>query len=242
MARAKSLTRLDQILDASSEVFLELGYRRTLLADVATRAGVSAGAIYLYAASKEALFVLTLRRAFGDPAPPLADLPFEVPADVSPVAWVWDRFRALQKFPKLEAAAGRKPPRDVMRELADILSEVWSWMAANWRAIELIERCAKDWPELHALFYHQFRRGAFALAVRYFSRRMDEGRLRRYPHVGTAVRVVNETLAFFAMHRHVRPDSADLDETVARQTVITMLLAGFDPAIQPVPNPPVEIQ
>jgi hypothetical protein len=79
------------------------------------------------------------------------------------------------------------------------------------------------------LYYRDFRRGAFAIAVEYFQRRMAEGALRKYRDATTAMRVANEALSFFAMHRHVRPDSADLDERTCRETVISMLLAAFDP-------------
>ena len=58
-------------------MFGRLGYRRTRMADVATQAGLSSGAVYTYVESKEALFHLVFAHAFGQfaegmPAPPLA--------------------------------------------------------------------------------------------------------------------------------------------------------------------------
>lgn len=48
--------RPEEILSAALEVFGELGFARTRLDDVARRAGVSKGTLYLYFDSKDALF------------------------------------------------------------------------------------------------------------------------------------------------------------------------------------------
>ena len=48
--------RPEEILCAALEVFGELGFARTRLEDVARRAGVSKGTLYLYFENKEALF------------------------------------------------------------------------------------------------------------------------------------------------------------------------------------------
>lgn len=48
--------RPEEILGAALEVFGELGFARTRLDDVARRAGVSKGTLYLYFDSKDALF------------------------------------------------------------------------------------------------------------------------------------------------------------------------------------------
>jgi AcrR family transcriptional regulator len=48
--------RPEEILEAALELFGELGFARTKLEDVARRAGVSKGTVYLYFDSKETLF------------------------------------------------------------------------------------------------------------------------------------------------------------------------------------------
>jgi AcrR family transcriptional regulator len=48
--------RPEEILDAAMEVFGEVGFARAKLDDVAKRAGVSKGTLYLYFDSKDALF------------------------------------------------------------------------------------------------------------------------------------------------------------------------------------------
>src|SRR5437762_12691429 len=53
--------RPGQIIDAALEVFGKKGLARTRLEDIAVRAGVSKGTIYLYFENKEALFKEVVR-------------------------------------------------------------------------------------------------------------------------------------------------------------------------------------
>ncbi len=57
--------RPGQILEAALRVFGEQGFRSTRLEDVAQRAGVSKGTIYLYFSSKDELFTEMVRHALG---------------------------------------------------------------------------------------------------------------------------------------------------------------------------------
>jgi AcrR family transcriptional regulator len=53
--------RPSEILDAALDLFVERGFAATRLDDVAQRAGVSKGTVYLYFDSKEALFKAVIR-------------------------------------------------------------------------------------------------------------------------------------------------------------------------------------
>jgi AcrR family transcriptional regulator len=236
MVRTKSSARLERILDAAALTFLEFGYRRTKLTTVARRAGVSSGSLYLYTKGKQSLFELVLRRAFGETMPHPADLPFESSAGIDLVSWLWLRFDQIAKFPLLNAAAAAPAPAAPGLEMEAVLREIWVWQSRYWQALELIERCARDWPELHMLYYKEFRRGVFGVATTLVQRRMEEGAFCPYADAATVVRVIAENIAFFAMHRHVRPDSAALDEETCRETVIAILLAGLKPAGSPPPS------
>lgn len=55
--------RPDEMLDAALALFLEKGFEATRVEDVARRAGISKGTVYLYFASKEALLEGLVRRA-----------------------------------------------------------------------------------------------------------------------------------------------------------------------------------
>ena len=59
--------RPEEITAAALELFSERGYATTRLEDVAARAGVSKGTLYLYFANKEDLFKAVLREGFISP-------------------------------------------------------------------------------------------------------------------------------------------------------------------------------
>jgi AcrR family transcriptional regulator len=59
-ARRKE-ARPQELLDAALDLFVERGYAATRLDDVAARAGVSKGTLYLYYANKEELFKAVIR-------------------------------------------------------------------------------------------------------------------------------------------------------------------------------------
>src|SRR5919109_4379653 len=59
--RRRKDARPEEIIAAALEVFSDRGYAATKLEDVARRAGVTKGTIYLYFANKEALFKALIR-------------------------------------------------------------------------------------------------------------------------------------------------------------------------------------
>ena len=80
--RRRKAARPDEILAAALEEFATRGYAATRLDDVARRAGVAKGTIYLYYAGKEQLFQAVVRRAV---VPQLDDLERRALAESGPV-------------------------------------------------------------------------------------------------------------------------------------------------------------
>src|SRR5688572_16792721 len=107
MSRKRPAGRLEHLLDCATRVFITRGYRRTQMADVAREMGVSAGALYGYVESKEALFHLLVDRAFtGGPADPPA-LPVRTPAPGETLARLRERLAMETALPRLAAASAR---------------------------------------------------------------------------------------------------------------------------------------
>ncbi|MBK8067819.1 MAG: TetR/AcrR family transcriptional regulator [Rhodanobacteraceae bacterium] len=63
--RRRKQARPGEIVDAALSLFVERGFAATRLDDVAERAGVSKGTVYLYFDSKEALLAEAVRRDVG---------------------------------------------------------------------------------------------------------------------------------------------------------------------------------
>jgi AcrR family transcriptional regulator len=55
---------LDRVLDAAGELLVRWGYRRVTIDDVAERAGIGKGTVYLHFPNKEALFLTVLLRGY----------------------------------------------------------------------------------------------------------------------------------------------------------------------------------
>jgi AcrR family transcriptional regulator len=64
--RRRKEARPQEILDAALSVFAEKGYAAARMDDIAARAGVTKGTIYLYFDSKEAVFKTLVRESIGD--------------------------------------------------------------------------------------------------------------------------------------------------------------------------------
>ena len=67
--RRRAEARPDEVLNAALELFMEKGFAATRVEDIARRAGVSKGTVYLYFSSKEAVLEALVRRAIA----PVAD-------------------------------------------------------------------------------------------------------------------------------------------------------------------------
>jgi AcrR family transcriptional regulator len=61
--RRRAEARPDEVLDAALDLFIEQGFAQTRVDDIAKRAGISKGAVYLYFPSKESIIEALVRRA-----------------------------------------------------------------------------------------------------------------------------------------------------------------------------------
>ena len=61
--RRRAEARPDEVLDAALDLFIEKGFAATRVEDIARRADLSKGAVYLYFPSKEAIIEALVRRA-----------------------------------------------------------------------------------------------------------------------------------------------------------------------------------
>ena len=228
MARAIPADRFEELIQAATVVFLEQGYRRTQVADVAARMGLSKGSLYTYVESKEALFDCVLRHA--DRSAPVAlprKLPVPTPPPGSALEVVQQRLTREGALPALEAALARARVVDVEAELQAVLGEIYDALARHRISIKLLDRCARDYPELAKLWFRESRERALLQLGQYLEDRARRGRLRRLGDPAIAARIVLETLAFWAVHRHWDPSPQALDERAARVTVLTFLTAAL---------------
>ena len=218
--------RLGQLVDCAARVFIEQGYARTQMADIAAALGVAKGTLYLYVESKEALFDLVARHA-DDPRAEWPPLPIRTPKPGATTKYVRDRLMAETSPVALTAALAATRVANVRRELEGIVRELYDLVAKNRRGIKLLDRSAPDYPELAALWFDQGRVGLIGLLAKYLADRMRRKLLRPLPDPSIAARLLIETIVFWAVHRHWDPHPQTVDEALAKETVVQFVLNGL---------------
>jgi AcrR family transcriptional regulator len=234
MSRQRPSDRLEQLIEAAIRVFSAQGYRRAQTADIAREAGISPGTIYLYVESKEALFDLALRRALQpDDRLDFPTLPVPTPPAGATLDHVREQLLRSRTLPVLAEALDRRSPADPRAELTAIIQELYASNERYSRVMDLISHSRADWPELANVYYRELRRGLIQRLTQYLEQRVREGLLRPVPDLATAARLIVETIAWFARHRHGDPDSAMISDDAARETVIHVLANAFCPEATP---------
>jgi len=224
MPRTIPVGRLEQLVDCATRVFIDQGYRRTQMADVANALGVAKGTLYLYVESKDALFDLVAR--YADTERPFQNppaLPVPTPKPGATLEYVRQRLVENRSFPALSAALARQRVTDVRSEIEAIVVEVYDAMARNRHGLRLLDRSAPDMPELAALWFEGARGGLIAALEQYLQDRIRRGKLRSVPDTAVAARLIIETVVFWAVHRHWDPHPQVVEEHVAQRTVVQLI-------------------
>src|SRR6266446_4622043 len=112
-----SKARWLELVGAATQVFLSKGYKRTQMADITDAMELSAGAIYRYVESKEALFDLVVRVGAGmevevsELTPPIA-----TPRPEATLAFLRKTLKREGRIASLHAAFARPKVGDVASE------------------------------------------------------------------------------------------------------------------------------
>ena len=83
--RRRAEARPDEVLDAALDLFIEQGFAQTRVEDIAKRAGISKGGVYLYFESKEKILEGLVRRAIVPIANSALDFVKDFEGDPRPV-------------------------------------------------------------------------------------------------------------------------------------------------------------
>ena len=225
MPRSRPPDRLDQILQAATRVFARTGLENSKMSDVATEAGVSQGTLYNYVESKEALFRLLLDRGLGTPPSPSA-FPLRSPSATSLARRMDDAIAANFALPRLDKALSRRRVADPATELSEVIDELYERTLATREAADVLERSARDVPELAAVFYGKVRRGLFERLERLVARRVATGQYHdRDPRI--VARIIAETVTTFARHIYGDVEAPAFDLAAARIVVVETLVVGI---------------
>ena len=220
MAQRRARDRLPELIDAAIRAFQRNGFRATQMSDIALEMGVSEAALYRYVDGKEGLFGMVVRHALFLEDLPEGDLPIASPPLASTLGQIRDQLTAAAIPPALGEALRHGHAEDPGAELEGIVRELFSLMTLTGPAMDMIERSAREMPELAQLFTVDLRRPLLAALTSYLEQRSERGQLRRTPHPDVTARLVIETIAWFSRHRFCDPDGAAIAAQAAGDTVV----------------------
>lgn len=226
-ARPTPEQRLAALAGAATRAFGRLGYKRTHVADVAAEARVSAGLVYSYVESKEALFHLVFLYGFGlidegrgEGLPPL---PLTTPQFAKTLEVIATGLRKVGGAPRLRAALDEDNPPDARAELAAIVEERYAFIERLWPLLAVIERSAVDLPDLEDFYFTRGRRAHIDQLGRYVQRRAASGHFRPQADAAVTARLITEAIVWFAWHRREDRDASLYDDDLARGAVVTFV-------------------
>jgi AcrR family transcriptional regulator len=223
MARPIPSDRFAALIRVATEVFLERGYRRTQMADVAEALGVAKGTLYLYVESKEALFEQVLLHADGPAAIPSPDsLPVPSPEPGSTLSKVRERLLRDAHLPALTDALARRRVSNVRGEIEAIFRELYRLLAAHRVAIKLLDRCSSELPALAGLWSDGGRGPILAGLEQFLRRRTDLGHLPRFAQGDRMARMALEVVVQWAVHARwdPNPDPRFEDDEIVEAAVV----------------------
>ena len=235
--------RFPEVIAAAVRVFARDGYRSARMSDVAREVGLSEAALYRYVDGKEGLFVLAIRHALLlEPLPgqddPGGEFPLTAPSLAEMICQAREFVAAEVPFGALAEAlrpddpadpADVGDPGDPAGELQLIIRELFTLEEQTARAADMIERSARELPELADLLNTGLRRPVLDALTRYLDHRAKVGKLRQTPDTAATARLVLETLTWFARHRHSDPYGAAIPPGLAQETAVDALLHALVP-------------
>lgn len=221
--------RFPEVLAAAVRVFTRDGYKSAHMSAVAREAGLSEAALYRYVDGKESLFVLAIRHALLLEDLPAGQFPLKAPSLAEMIEEARVFVADAVPFGSLAEALGDDDTDDPAGELETITRELFTLEFATREAADMIERSARDLPDLADLLNEGFRAPVISALTDYLGRRAKTGKLRATPDTAASARFVLETLTWFARHRFSDPYGAAIDGRAAEDTAVDALLHALVP-------------
>lgn len=212
MPRSTPADRLVKLIDAAAAAFVEHGFQRTQMDDIAERLGVSKGTIYRAVESKGALFAAVIAR--GDaPAQGLGDAGTPTDDVTSLAATVSTKLAeavAALELTTIVSQRTRLRASGFGDEVERITNGLHQVMRSRRTAIMVLDRCAGEIPELATIWFGD---GRYAL-----------------------VDLWHEYLTLRSTHLTIEVDPAILARTIVELITTWAVKIPWDPAPRPYPN------
>lgn len=222
--RRRSEGKLEKVAEAALEAFTEQGYRLTQMSDIARRAGISAGALYLLVEGKEALLRVAFLHAAGL-LPADQTLPVKGAGLDTLLDGVEEILASRLPWPVLTAARANPGP-DAAAEMGRIVDELFDLLYSERRGIELLSRCVRDLPGLAVVFQKTMRQPYLGELIAYLAEGSAAGRLRPIDNPMAMGWTIIEMVSWTAMHRLRHPTPPAISNEDARTATRELVVGG----------------
>lgn len=164
MPRTTPPDRLSKLLDAAASAFVEHGFQRTQMDDIADRLGVSKGTIYRAVESKEALFAAVIHAADHPPAD-TSTVEIDAVGGLTEIAGslraeLTSAVAALELTSLVTTRAKLRTGASFAEEVERVAVGVFGVLQRRRVAVMVLDRCAGEIPELTTLWFGE---GRYAL-------------------------------------------------------------------------------
>lgn len=184
--------RLYKVYNSAKELFIDNGYSQTQVSDIAKNAKVSVGSMYSLFENKKTIFYFLLKSCIQE----------DFIDNVSIIPLKDDDFIAIEKdllavFEDSQKSLGQFLQKDSF-EFIDILNNAYNTVYKYGVGMLLIQKNCKEFSSI-AKVYDKYRLDFFKTIYQIVQILIDKKKVRQVEDLEIAVRVIVETIVFFAM-------------------------------------------
>lgn len=208
--------RMNSIYDAASHLFINKGYARTQMKDIAKEIGLSTGMLYVYFTGKREILSFLLK---GTIEPAFVTQEFELPIQSG-------LFESLDNeiMEAFEQNAKRFSAHldDIANyPLEQMLSDAFDVISKYGVGCLLIEKNPDDFKKLTA-YYKEYRQKFYTQVLSYITQYIQNGSFRQVEHPQYIARLIIETLSWWGMH--ISNDAYEIQKDIPVATAKSICL------------------
>lgn len=202
--------RMNLIYDAASHLFINKGYARTQMKDIAKEIGLSTGMLYVYFTGKRDILSFLLK---GTIEPAFILQEFELPIRSE----LFDSLdnEIMEAFEQNTKAFSAHFDDIANYPLEDMLSDAFDVISKYGIGCLLIEKNPDDLGKLTG-YYKQYRQKFYNQVLSYITQYMQNGTFRQVEFPQYVSRLIIETLSWWGMH--ITNDAFEIQKNITTQT------------------------
>lgn len=216
--------RMNLIFDAASRLFINKGYARTQMKDIAREIGLSTGMLYVYFTSKRDLLSFILK---GTIDPAFITQEFELPIQSEQFDSLDDEI--MEAFEQNTKAFSAHLDDITNYPLESMMSDAFDVISKYGIGCLLIEKNPDDLGKL-TVYYKEYRQKFYNQILSYITKYMQNGTFRQVELVPYVTRLIIETMSWWGMH--ITNDAFEIQKNITAQTAKSICMDNLLHAYQ----------